>query len=246
MASPTSGIKEIEKRYFKLEFIALLVLLLPTAYYFITFGKNGRSKDQEEWANFASFISAFASISSLLIVYIISRQANKIAERSHEENRLYQQENSILQDANERPILYLNLHFAEGQDHWKISNVGRGPALNVKLHITFSKFMGIEIKAQQLIRCYAIPGSHGNLVVECNRYGIQRFVMVYEDVRRRKYLSIADNHNTIVERMDDSFEGVTLDNGTVFTKDDLSEILKFPETNLSTFGNSYFINFYSV
>lgn len=195
-------------------FFTIVIVSLPFLIYFGFFARNGIAYDQQQWAHFATFISAFAAIANLYVVYGLAQEAKELTRQGQEESRIYQ-------DAYERPLLYLSQRLNHSERVWYITNIGRGAALNIRVSFQFS--VPNDSGFNELVKCYALPGGKNTIVIDSPNKGIKRACVVYEDIRQRTFISVANNHETLVRELP-NFSDIAFDDGFTFRSNDLVEI----------------------
>jgi hypothetical protein len=211
--------------------IALACVAIPVIVYAFQFGKNGVSQVQENWSHFASFLTAFASIANLIVVYGIALEAHAISEHSQNESKLFQ-------DAYERPLLYLSQRIGTNDKYWYISNIGRGAALNIRIAVEFAHSNLPENKAQFLIKSYALPAHNSTLLIKSEVRAIVRVYLVYEDLRKRQFVSVSNNHETLVEELS-NFKTIVFDDNYSFDRNQLDRILSYTPCTPEHFGRQF-------
>lgn len=213
--------------------ISLSLVAIPIFFYLLIFGSHGLSRDQEQWSHFATYITAFASIANLIVVYGIAREAQVLSEQGQEESRIFK-------EANEKPVIYLSQRI--DSTAWFISNIGRGAALNLRIGIEINLPGGKPFGPKVIVKGYALAPERDTLVVNTNRH-ISRFFIFYEDVRQQTYISVTNNHETIMRKIGSfdsptEFEPITFDDQTKVTLDELIEISRLRTTNPTAFSRS--------
>jgi hypothetical protein len=209
--------------------ISLVLVVVPIVFYSAWFGPAGLSKNQGNWASFATFITAFATIANLFVVYGIAVEAKELTSQGNEESRLFQ-------EAYEKPLIYMSQRTGSSK-LWYINNLGRGAALNIQIAIEFSPTGLIEHKPTHLVKAYALAAHKGSLVVSSQFRGILRFFVIYEDVRQRKFISVSNNHETKIEELS-NFKSIDFGNYT-FDEATLAKISSLPHTNTDQFLTSW-------
>lgn len=135
--------------------LVVLICVIPIGCYFSVF--NEKSLSTSDWSNFATFFSAFISLANLAVFIYFSNlvfEYNKKKDKQIEEL--------------DKPIL---VFIKNRKDSYKISNIGRGPALNVSVKVIKDEptsslgYMCYSINVNQEIE---LPKSDNTLILVAN------------------------------------------------------------------------------
>lgn len=165
------------KLIYKFVIFASLIIIIPLGLYFFHF--HGRLSDNSaEWANFAIYLTAFISLSNLIVFAIFSFLVYQ-----------YNKGKDDLLLSLERPILQFSLiHKGQGDNRetlYQATNVGRGPALNIIYHFFYDK------KAPNAYLGYSMSPSNKPYILG-PRF-VKAILATYNDVSGNKYFSLIEN-----------------------------------------------------
>lgn len=104
---------------------ALVIIFIPIITYIIKFGRLSLSPDFQDWVDFSAYLSPFMVVSLTIFLAYISWQSLEIMKLK------------------EKPVLVIeeypeyngDLNFPIPTFHFKIKNIGQGPAMNMRLFI---------------------------------------------------------------------------------------------------------------
>jgi hypothetical protein len=95
-----------------------------------------------------------------------------------------------------RPVLVFNRREHNGTKAWRISNVGKGPALGVIIATT-------EKRRERWVSVYYDPIAAGE-IVQLDSVGLEReLAVVYKDVDGKKYTSLCRDNRTDIRDGDE-------------------------------------------
>jgi|GEM_PF-4946843 len=127
-------------------FVCILILLIGFGVYHHNVGLDGISSMPEKWGVFGDFSNVLIGICNLILVFWFSfavYRYNTNRDRSEDINRII----------SERPlVIFRPRRNSLGEECWEAHNIGRGPALNLKIaELQFRKS-----EWETTIRCYSL------------------------------------------------------------------------------------------
>lgn len=101
--------------------LGVIVIIGSLVLYTITFNQNSWSQNPENWSQFADYFNAFVGLANLIVLAGLTITLDKINQQRDDERQLHER-------LAERPILV----FEKINDNWQVTNIGRGPAINIR------------------------------------------------------------------------------------------------------------------
>lgn len=151
---------------------SIVAIIIPFIIYFTSF-KGGPSNSSQEWANFSTFWVSFISLANTIAILYLTYYFQK-----YESDR-----NSIL----ERPIISISQK--EDRTSYKISNVGKGSALNIKAYCSIKADYDNNFFTEKRI-CYSLTSNESFDRSWLNGHLI---IIEYTDIFNNKFYSMMEN-----------------------------------------------------
>lgn len=196
-------------KYFKMKKVNLtpvyLIIIIPTIIYFVYFIAIGKelSNATSDWGGFGGYISLFVAMANLYVFY-------KFTALIYDYNKKRDEQIDKFTRAIERPILaFKDFNEKSRPPDWKMQNVGKGAAMNVRIGIAHSP----SIKNVQLIfpsywvNHFTLAGSSDWIQISTSGDYNQLIIALYEDVEGEEYISLV-SHETIYTRSRRNFEDI--------------------------------------
>ena len=154
--------------------LSILIIVIFIGFYFYNFNSKELSKDSNDWANFATYISLATSIINLIIFYLLTLEIHKYNINQNKKNI--------------KPIISFKL--INSKEFYWLENIGNGIAVDVKIKRNFSEG---DNKWKEGYNYFTLsPGER--VYLNWSQYSIQ-LVAEYKDSEGYQYYSYMDaNH----------------------------------------------------
>jgi hypothetical protein len=196
-------------------FIAAGVILFSVIIYIISFWSHGFSKEPSAWGAFSDYLNPFISIANLIIFIWLSIEVFHYNANKDKQSEEFQK--SI-----EKPILILKSTSSKEfcREIWAIVNIGNGAALNLKV----AESNGRQVKwIGPVTKCYSLGKGDAQELPWLMYANI--ICVVYEDIFKNKYVTIAADDESYIQAFDEKFNSFQLLDGTI-EKSNIEDFLK--------------------
>jgi hypothetical protein len=170
----------------KIIIILVVVVFIPLIFYWGYFGIQFSNASFSSWKDFSGFFSLYISFAGVIVSGLLTIEVMKLTKSENQKKLIA-----------ERPIItFRKISYGDkgsSDDYYKIENVGRGAALNIRLYKRATN--QVDKNFQNPIQLYSL-GINGDIDRPEHTKLSNLLAVIYEDVSRDPHLSLmyGDTH----------------------------------------------------